>query len=283
MARLEKLAYQDLSRDKDLVARLVKALDGEMPSRVLGITLGKKNRNIEILVQALSGTPAPTVRQKLEEIVQRFPGEEFATKASKVLEGLGVKRKADAAPAKTMTGDLELFGLPNLIQSLADSKVTGSLALLDREKEPIGTLVFGDGRLLACRVGALGGDSAFYQLFERPVPGTFIFTSQSGAVVKKEAKGQPLEIMPAMLEAMRRHDEFNEARALAPDDITLKVTETKPTAIKDETDVALLKAVWSRASNGETPEQCEAEVHVDAYRIRRLYAHWIEQGALTAQ
>jgi hypothetical protein len=283
MARLEKLGYQDLSVDKELVARLVKALDQELPSKVLGITVGKKNRNIERLIQALSGTAAPAVRQKLEEIVQRFPGEGFTAKATKALEGLGAKARTDGAPAKTMTGDLELFGLPNLLQSLADSKVTGSLALLDRENEPLGTLMFGDGQIVASRVGALGGEDAFYQLFERPVPGTFIFTSQSEAAVKKEAQGQPLQILPAMLEAMRRHDEFNQARALAPDDIPMKASGTKPTAIRDEADAALMKTVWSKAAAGETPEQCEAAVHVDSYRIRRLYAHWVEQGALTSQ
>jgi hypothetical protein len=247
------------------------------------LTVGKKNHNIDILIQALSCTPAPAVRQKLEEIVQRFPGEGFSTKASKALEGLGVKVRADEAPAKTMTGDLELFGLPNLLQSLADSKVTGNLALLDRENEQMGSLVFADGQLAACRAGPLGGDSAFYQLFERPVPGTFIFTSQSDAAVKKEAKGEPLEIMPAMLEAMRRHDEFNQARALAPDDVALKPTGTKPTVVEDEADAEIMKAVWAKASAGETPEQCEAAVHVDSYRIRRLYAHWLEQGALSPQ
>jgi len=250
---------------------------------VLGITVGKRNRNIDNLIQALSGTPAPAVRQKLEEIVRRFPGEEFSAKATKVLEGLGVKALSEEAPAKTMTGDLELFGLPNLLQSMADSKVTGNLALLDSENEQIGVLIFADGQVIACRAGPLGGEFAFYQLFERPVPGTFVFTSQSKAAVKKEAKGEPLEIMPAMLEAMRRHDEFNQARALAPDDVAMKPTDTKPTAIEAEPDVKFLKAVWSRAAAGQTPVQCEAEVHVDSYRIRRLYAHWIEQGSLAPQ
>jgi len=283
MARLEKLGYQDLSVDKELIARLVKALDQELPSKVLGLTVGKKNRNIDCLLKALSSTPAPAVRQKLEEIVKRFPGEGFTAKASKVLEGLGVRARTDEAPAKTMTGDLELFGLPNLLQSLADSKVTGNLALLDRESDPMGMLVFNDGRIVASRVGPLGGEIAFYQLFERPMPGTFIFTSQSAAAIKKEAKGEPLEIMPAMLESMRRHDEFNMARTIAPDDILLKPTGTKPTALKDEEDVAMMKAVWSKASGGVTPEQCEAAVHVDSYSIRRLYAHWIEQGALATK
>jgi hypothetical protein len=283
MARLAKLGYQDLSVDRELVARMVKALDQELPSKVLGITVGKKNRNIDCLLQALSCTTAPAVRQKLEEIVQRFPGEGFTAKAAKVLEGLGIKVRTDEAPAKTMTGDLELFGLPNLLQSLADSKVTGNLALLDRENEPMGTLIFGDGQIVASRVGPLGGETAFYQLFERPMPGTFIFTSQSAAAVKKEAKGEPLEIMPSMLEAMRRHDEFNQARALAPDDVPLKPTDTKPTALRDEEDTAMMKMVWSKAAAGQTPAQCEAAVQADSYSIRRLYMYWIEQGSLIPQ
>jgi hypothetical protein len=277
MARIERLSHQDLSVDKELVARLLKALDQELPSKVLGIVVGKKNKNIERLINALAGTPAPAVRQKLEEIVSSFADEEFGHKAAKALEGMGARTKD--APSKTMTGDLELFGLPNLLQSMADSQVTGGLTLLDRENETMGSLVFIKGKIMGSRVGALSGEVAFYQLFEKPAPGTFVFTSQSAAKVEKEAKGPALEIMPAILESMRRHDEFQQARALAPDDMSLKVTGTKPTPVEDE-EPAFMREVWSKASSGLTPEQCEAAAHVDSYRIRRLYAHWIEQGAL---
>lgn len=279
MARIERLGHQDLSVDKELVARLLKALDQELPSKVLGIVVGKKNKNIERLIGALAGTPAPAVRQKLEEIVNGFGDEPYGRRAAKALEGMGAKAKTEEAPSKTMTGDLELFGLPNLLQSLADSQVTGSLALLDRENDTMGNLHFVKGKIMGSRVGALSGEDAFYQLFERPAPGTFVFTSLSEAKVEKEAKGPALEIMPAILESMRRHDEFTQARALAPDDMVLKVTGTKPTPIEDE-EPAFMRDIWSKASTGHSPEQCEASVHVDSYRIRRLYAHWIEQGAL---
>jgi vacuolar-type H+-ATPase subunit E/Vma4 len=279
MGRIERLGHQDLSVDKELVARLLKALDQELPSKVLGIVVGKKNKNIDRLISALAGTPAPAVRQKLEEIVNGFGDEPFGRRAAKALEGMGAKAKTEEAPSKTMTGDLELFGLPNLLQSLADSQVTGGLALLDRENDTMGNLHFVKGKIMGSRVGALSGEDAFYQLFERPAPGTFVFTSLSEAKVEKEAKGPALEIMPAILESMRRHDEFTQARALAPDDMALKVTGTKPTPIEDE-GPAFMREIWSMASTGQTPEQCEAAVHVDSYRIRRLYAHWIEQGAL---
>ena len=42
----------------------------------------------------------------------------------------------------------------------------------------------------------------------------------------------------------------------------------------------LTRAVWSKASGGVIPETCESVLQVDSYRIRRLYAHWVETGAL---
>jgi hypothetical protein len=45
----------------------------------------------------------------------------------------------------------------------------------------------------------------------------------------------------------------------------------------------LQKNLWSRVSRGATPLECETEIRCDAYRIRRLLAHWVEQGALQTE
>ena len=38
--------------------------------------------------------------------------------------------------------------------------------------------------------------------------------------------------------------------------------------------------VWHEAGKGTAPETCEGIVGTDSYRVRKLYAHWLEQGAL---
>jgi hypothetical protein len=42
-----------------------------------------------------------------------------------------------------------------------------------------------------------------------------------------------------------------------------------------------VEAVWREASRGTAPESCEGLSGSDSYRVRRLYAHWLESGVLT--
>jgi hypothetical protein len=131
-------------------------------------------------------------------------------------------------------------------------------------------------------MGALTGVDAFYQLLERPSPGQFQFLKAADAGDETNTASLK-EILPLTLEAMRRYDELRQAAALVPDDAKLKPTDVKPAPFPGEKDGLFQKDVWSRASRGATPRECEAEIKTDAYRIRRLLAHWVEQGALAPQ
>jgi len=230
------------------------------------------------------------------------------------LTSFGATVKTADAPATTLSGDLEVFGLPNLLQSLADSGVSGTLSLADVEGGAVGTLLLESGKLRTAMVGALRGEDAVYQLFEKPVAGSFTLKSHrnetsgaSGDAKPASAEGSPtafaatsagepasettdrgasgtpqapVEIVPLVFEAMRRHDELRRARALVPDGLILKRTESKPTEGPFEKDTRILRAVWTKVNSGATPEQCEAAVPVDAFRVRTLLAHWLEEGSL---
>ncbi len=63
----------------------------------------------------------------------------------------------------------------------------------------------------------------------------------------------------------------------------MKSTGKKPTALEGESDVTFLRNVWAKASGGAPPTACETELAADSYRVRRLYAHWLETGALQAR
>jgi hypothetical protein len=280
MARLEKLGGRDLSGHASVLEKLVTMLRGLLPMKVLGFVVQSKGESIEHLIAALVGTPAPEVRQLFEEIVERFPEQPFSRSASRAIVGFGGSSRPDPTPATSLSGDVELFGLPNLLQTLSDSKVTGQLALKDRSGDSVGTLTFGEGTMLECAAGHISGERAFYQLFEKPVPGTFAFTRQGGL---QAAEGvEPIEVMPALLEAMRRHDEFGQARAMVPDDAALKPTGSNPTC-PEETDLEILRQVWLHASKGVPPGKCEQELPLDSFEVRRLYAHWLEEGVLELQ
>ncbi len=283
MARLAELAGQDLSKDEELVERLLAALKSNAPFKLFGLVLRQNDQNVSYCIDALSATPLPTVRLVFEEIVKRFPGQEVAKAASKALAGFAeAAASAEAAPP-SLSGDLELFGLPALLQNLAESRLSGSLTLRDSKGELFGTLSLRGGKLSSCQTGPLLGEEAFYQLVERPVPGNFLFTRQPESASRETASGSLRDLVPLCLEGMRRYDEFQQAAALVPEDMKLKPTGAKPTSHPDEHDGILVRNLWTRVSQGATPRECEAEIRADSYRIRRMLAHWAESGALTAQ
>jgi hypothetical protein len=168
--------------------------------------------------------------------------------------------------------------LPALLQSLAESSASGSLTLRGPKGGDVAaSLVLRGGKLTEMRRGHLTGEDAFYQLLERPVQGQFAFVK--GA--PPETPGAtPREILPLILEAMRRYDEFQEAAVLVPDTVFLERTDKEATPFPGEKDGSFLQALWERASQGATPLDCEAVVASDSYRIRRVLAHWVERGAL---
>ena len=90
----------------------------------------------------------------------------------------------------------------------------------------------------------------------------------------------PRDVLPVVLEACRRYDEYRKARALVPDEAALKPTGSKPTRTVEESDIGFLRTLWTRITSGATPEDCERAIAADSYRVRSLLAHWLETGAL---
>lgn len=281
LARLADLGGQDLSDDEEVVGRLLEALRAELPRRVLGLALPKHSQRALSLIAALSATRTPEVMSLLKEIAERFPAEKVGRAAARALEGpegaFRIARTSDAS----LSGDLGLFGLPALLQNLSNSAATGTLGLLNPSGAALSTIAFENGKVIGCHSGHLTGVDALYQLFERPEPGTFTFASRKG----EEASGMapnvaPTDIIPLMLEGMRRYDELRQACAIVPDEATFEATGVKGSGYAGERDRDLQRTVLKRATTGVTARGCEADLPADSYRIRRLLVHWVEQGAL---
>ena len=276
--RLAPLASHDLTPYPDVIARLAEAIRSELPKKVLGLVRAKAPAQITKLVEALSATPAPEVYELFEEIRSRFPDQELAKTATAALANFGSGKPAeDAAIAPSLTGDLEVFGLPNLLQSLFESELTGILTIFDHEGRSVGAISFERGKIARCQIGALRGKDALFQLFEDAKPGTFAFVRKQD-IPKDE--GPLLDVQPLVFEALRRFDELREARLLVPEDIALNATGMKPPPHPRETDAKLVREVWVRAAAGEKPSSLSSHVGADAYRIWRLLAFWVEGGVL---
>jgi hypothetical protein len=274
--RLAEAGRCDFSSTRDLVDRIIAALRAELPRKGLLGLGGRKDEDKALsLIGALSGTPLPDVRVVLQEIATAYAGGKLGTAASKALQTLSTIGKP--APPPTLSGDLELFALPNLLQTLNQSTFTGLLSLVNREGATQGTVVVSKGNFVGGQCGPVMGVASLYQMLERPFPGTFAFVSRTD-LVGAEA---PQPFFPLLMEGVRRHDELRRAAAVVPDGARLKVTGQPWTDIPDE-DPGFAKRIWAEVEAGRTPLECEAQSAADSYRARRLLAHWVEEGALAA-
>jgi hypothetical protein len=285
---LVELGRVDLSSDKPQLDKLTKALHDALPRKMLGVTLKPSSARAVSLVRALAGTPAalPVV----EEALRAASGTEIEREARKILDSAA---SASSAPTPTseeaaaegehttsatarLSGDLELFGLPNLLHSLYHSAVVGTLHLEDSVKNEIGWLQIVKGKLVGASVDPLTGAEALYQLLERPSASAFRFKGQP----ETELPSEGTDILGLLMEGLRRSDELHRAVMIAPDEAALEATGAQPRAVRGEKDMAFLKALWSKASAGVPPVVCEEDAAADAYRVRRQIASWVEQGAL---
>ncbi len=275
------LADQDLAFQPAVVAVLLKALKDEVPGKLLGRFLPKKQDATLRLIEALSGTKTPEVDEVFQDIAKRFEDQDLGRAASKVLAKRGRARPSGAAePAATLSGELAFFGLPSILQSLADMKACGILTITTKEGEVSSRIVVLDGGFVDAQIGKLRGVDAFYETFERPIPGRFAFVPYPPERLQKGVA--PQGVIGLLFEAVRRQDELQLMITVVPDDLSLRATGTKPTAPEEEQDPAFMREVWLKASSGATVGEWGSEIPTDSFRIRRLLSHWLESGALAA-
>jgi hypothetical protein len=278
-ARLVALGTQDLSQYPELVSRVLESLRTALPGKLIGRFVKTKEDSILHLITALSGTPSQEVRSVFTDLEKRFADKRFGAAAKKALAGFDVAAPP-RAPAASLSGDLELFGLPNVLQSLSGVGANGTLTLFDLDENVISTIRFVQGRVRNCQTGLLRREAAVYQLLVKPSPGTFAFRNETD-LQPTEDDGPGFDVMSLIMEGVRRYDEFQRAAALVPDDAVLQSAGSGRTPVEDEPNEALIESVWERAIAGAAASELDQELPVDSYRVRRLLAQWVEAGALS--
>lgn len=278
--RLAEAGRLDLSQSRDVVERIVTAIRAELPrGGMLGLVNKKNEDKAASLIQALGGTPLPEVKELLQDIAIRFRDRHLGEVASKVVSGLPTPGAPAAPPAPaTLSGDLELFGLPNLLHTIYQSGLTGVLSVLGQQGKTEAMLLFDKGEYRGGQCGNVLGEEAIYQLLEKPFPGTFAFVTRSDVATLPRA-GEAKDVLGLLLEGVRRYDDLKRAVALAPDDVHFKATG-KPRTAPDDEDPDFVTFVWSQAAAGQTAQDCEISSSTDGFRVRRLLAQWVEEGSL---
>ena len=65
-----------------------------------------------------------------------------------------------------------------------------------------------------------------------------------------------------------------------PDDAPERKKAGTPHGVPPDEDPDLATIVWKAVLSGKPIEECEAVISIDSYRVRRLTAYWVEEGAL---
>jgi hypothetical protein len=276
LRRLRGLGRRDLSAAPELVNRLIDAAleavgrraGGEVDPGGLAVLAG--------CVSAVASTRTPQVRALLETVTKRLPEETAGQEAARLF---GEMEQAPATvPEGSLMGDLGLFALPALLQSLADLRSTGTVTFTDAEEVMVGRIMLEEGMVADARVGGLTGPAAVCQLMERPHAARFAFEPHGGTLPMDVE--EPQEVTVLLLEGMRRSDELRVAEALVPGDVPLVARVQAPPPVTDEHDPGLTRGLWALLVDGQTVSECEEALAVDAFRVWRAAACWVEAGAL---
>ncbi len=270
LARLGELGAQDLSSAPDVVTRITSEIREVMPRGVLGRFVSRKDQDLPALVSALGGTQTPEVQELLEQIAERYASQDAGRAAARALQ-------PPPAPAVTgFSGELDAFGLPLVLQRLMDARASGTLNVMPQAGAGVAATVgFLQGRIASARWAHRVGHEAFYQLFERPVPGTYAFDPSAvptGAILG--------ELATLVREGVHRARSLRHTAAVVPDDLPLEATGTPPGTVEDEPEYDLIVTLWQQICTGVVPAKLEAELPADAFRIYRPLAQWLEEEAL---
>ncbi|HVT44191.1 MAG TPA: DUF4388 domain-containing protein [Thermoanaerobaculia bacterium] len=281
--RLSVLSQFDLSFDTQSVEMMLEAIRAELPGKILTRVLSKSHDATPKLIEALSGTKSDVVVEFLTDLAARFPQQELGQAAAAALtkpKGEIPQTGSDApvAAAISPAGELAAYGLPELIHSLSELRASGVLTITDSKRNTAGRLVFGSGQILSAETDKLCDDEAFFQMIERPVSGFYAFARQEVAAGTDRAL--QAEATALLIEGLERYDRLGLTTALVPDHAVFKWAGVKPTPHPEEKDPAVMREVWGRATSGMPVSAWEQEIVADMYRVRRLVAHWLEEGSL---
>ncbi len=284
MARLTYLAGQDLSGDRESIMTLTQFIKNKMPRKLFGVTIQKNEDLLLRTIKALSSTPDVVVRLTLDVVAEHFPETKFGQAAADALKEFRILDKHGDPSERSLAGDLDLFGLPDLLQQLYQSSATGILILKNEKSNPVGEITLLAGRMRHCSVGRLEGMEAAYQLLEKPTGGAYVFKGQTNFRAQVQAEELKLpDIVSIMFEGIRRYDELQRLRAILPDFVQLKPKGSLPAPRGESNDEELVDQIWQKIEAGASPEECEAIGFADSWRVRSLLACWVEDGILTIE
>jgi hypothetical protein len=276
LARFEHLSRMDLTIDPEQLAVLVTSIRELAPAKVLGFVPKKNQHELVCLMNAVVGNADSEVRNALGAVAEPLSSPMFS--ASKRARALAKLEPRARVHDEALTGDLELFGLRNLIQTLSTSDSSGELVLFDAGSTRRGAIAFSKGKLARAEAGKLSDEVALYALMGAPIPRNVRLPAGHRRARSRHREDVSTRCRSSW-KARARHDEYQRARAFAVDGVRYEPAGVPAVRPGTRATGNLPAASGTKAAAGTPANICEAETPVDPFRVRRLYAHWVETRA----
>ncbi|MFQ6078382.1 MAG: cyclic nucleotide-binding domain-containing protein, partial [Thermodesulfobacteriota bacterium] len=196
---------------------------------------------------------------------------------SKRLED-GLRKQRAAARYQHLSGNLEYFDLPTIIQTLASSERTGTLTITDHFEQVFAVLYFETGKVLYATLGHLRGEEAFYQLSQSPVQDAFTFKGGTPPAEFAEEGEIGTTTMGLLMEAAHQQDELKVLKATYTDPNRVFHPQSEELSWADEETKSLAQEIWTRLHRGETIAEMVRQISTCEYRIYKVLSTMDKKG-----
>jgi CRP-like cAMP-binding protein len=182
----------------------------------------------------------------------------------------GFREERAEARYRQLSGKLEYFDLPTIIQTLANSSLTGTLTITDKAERVFATLYFEGGRMLNAVAGRLKGKDAFHQLLQSAVLDAFSF--KGGPPSKKFDEDSKVTMAPMalLLESSRQQDELKVLKQRYPDPKRVFRPKLEAFTWDDKETLALAEEIWVHLKLGQSIDRMVSEIPTCEYRIYKV-------------
>jgi CRP-like cAMP-binding protein len=176
-----------------------------------------------------------------------------------------------------LQGHLKYFDLATVLQTLGGTARSGTLTVRTEAGDVRAELEFDSGRVRRARLGHLRGEQAFFQLFQPPPVGQFVFRTaatlqgDAGPVVDRDVVG-------LLMEAMRLQDEWEQLRERFRDPSRVYTPAVEDLEWDDDATMVAAFDVWAHLHRATSVEQLVAGLPYSAAVTLRILDALVETG-----
>lgn len=221
-------------------------------------------------------------RPAFERLARSVPGYGLETAAifARRLEAF-ITRMRGQKRRKELSGNLQFFDLPTVVQTLVGSNQTGVLTITDENRQTYAEVLLLDGAVERARCGLMEGEEAFFQLFHAEDSGQFFFRTVNDprpeTISDVEISGSAMYLL---MEAIRRVDEFPAVRDRIPDRKKPYQALVKKLKWKEDATKVFAQEVLEKLRDPRPIGELIAEVSCSTFTLYWVLAELYESGQI---